>query len=125
MKPITPERYIIRCLTFTQSLKTYLYFSGFSLNLDSESGVMAIATNMGTLYLAMMSMAARNTSERSGPTTTALTFFSRMVFSKARRASVTGTPGSASRVSLGIAFRSRFSPPTITPPWALISSTAI
>ena len=45
-------------------------------------------------------MAARAASERTGPPMMKSAFFSRMSFSRARRASLTGTPGSRSRVSI-------------------------
>ena len=51
-------------------------------------------------------------------------FLSRISFSTARRASLTGTPGSRSRVSRTSNLNGRILPPTLTPPLALISSMA-
>ncbi len=111
-------------VTLSEVRKTYLYFSGSSWIFFSETGVMAMLPNRGTLYLAMMSMPARRASERKGPTTMAWGFFSRIIFSMPSRASGTGVPGEASRMSISSTLNWRASAPTFTPPAALISSTA-
>ena len=71
-----------------------------------------------------MSIAERSTSERNAPTTIAEGFFSLTSFSIAASASLTGSPASASRVSIEAISSLRFVPATSTPPAALISVTA-
>ncbi len=70
------------------------------------------------------SMAAKAASDRTGPPIMKSALFSKMSFSTTRRASLTGTPGSRSRVSMTAISNGRFTPPTLTPPLALISSIA-
>ena len=71
-------------------------------------------------------MVASAASDRTGPPTIKSAFLSNINFSTASRASLTGTPGSRSRVSMVSTRKGRFlPPPTSTPPEALISSTAI
>ncbi len=76
------------------------------------------------LYLASKSIAARAASDRTGPPMMKSALFSKMSFSTTRRASLTGTPGSRSRVSMTTILNGRFTPLTFTPPLALISSMA-
>ena len=76
------------------------------------------------LCLERRSIAARPASDRTGPPIIKSAFFSRISFSTARRASLTGTPGSRSLVSITSTLKGRIFPPTFTPPLALISSTA-
>ena len=51
-------------------------------------------------------------------------FCSRMSFSTAMSESEVGTPGAESRVSISASLKGLISPPTLTPPMALISSMA-
>jgi len=69
-------------------------------------------------------MAASRASDRNGPISRAAGFFSRISFSIPMRASGTGTPGAASRMSMDSTEHSLFGA-DLHPPFALISSTAI
>src|SRR4030042_5013037 len=111
-------------MALRQTLKQYLYFSGFSLTIASDLGLMAMVPSIGTLYLLRMSIPGMSASERDGPTSITWTFFSVIIFSRPRSASDTGTPGEASRRSRLSIFIGRFVSPTFTPPLALISATA-
>ena len=76
------------------------------------------------LYLEYRSMAAIPHSDMQGPPTITSAFFCKINFSIARRTSLVGTPGSSSRESIISSLRGRITPPTLTPPAALISSAA-
>ena len=122
---MVPPKSLAQYITLRETLKIYLYFSGSFLILASEAGLMAIVPNMGTLYLAIISIPASKASERNGPTTRAVGFSSRIIFSNPNKASGTGTPAEASRRSMAFILKSLFSDPTITPPLRFISPTAI
>jgi hypothetical protein len=107
------------------SRKQYLYLSCSWATFWWYLGVRDPLVRIETfLYLAIRSMAARAASERTGPPTMKSARFSRISFSAASRASLHGTPGSRSRASTTSTLNGRFTPPTSTPPAALISSTA-